>query len=101
MVRLFEGLGDHEGDRLALMADAVVLEHVQALADGRVHRALVRTISEPRRVAMGQDRDDAGRAFRRRAVDGRNAAVRDRAAHDDAVRLAGLVELGGVGGARQ
>ena len=101
MVRLFEGLGDHEGDRLALMAHPVVLEHVQALADGRVHRTLVRAIGEPRRVAVRQDRDDAGRAFRRRAVDGGNAAVRDRAPHDDAVRLAGLVELGGVGGARR
>ena len=37
VVRLFEGLGDHEGDRLALMVHPVVLEHVQALADIRVH----------------------------------------------------------------
>ena len=42
----------------------------------------------------------AGGSFRGRAVDGGNAAVRDRAPHDHAVRLAGLVELGGVGGAR-
>ena len=38
MVRLFEGLGDHEGDRLALMVHPVVLEHVQALTDSRVRQ---------------------------------------------------------------
>ena len=101
VVRLFEGLGDHEGDRLALMVHPVVLEHVQALTDGRVHGALVRAIGKPRRVAVGQDGDDAGRPFRRRAVDGSNAAVRDRAPHDGAVRQARHVELGGVGGARR
>ena len=60
VVRLFEGLGDHEGDRLALMVHPVVLEHVQALTDIRVHSALVRAISKPRRVAVRQDGDDAG-----------------------------------------
>ena len=42
VVGLFEGLGDHERDRLALMVHPVVLEHVQALADVRVHDGLVR-----------------------------------------------------------
>ena len=87
---LFERFGDHERDRLALMAHPVVLEHVQALTDFGVDDGLVRAIGKPRRVAMRQDRDDAGRPFRRRAVDGSDAAVRDRAPHDDAVRLAGL-----------
>ena len=89
MVRLFECIGDHEGDRLALMVHAIVLEHVQALADIRVHAALVRPIGKPRRVAVGEDRDHAGRPFRRRAVNRGNAAVRDRAPHDGAVRLSG------------
>ena len=39
VVRLFERIGDHEGDRLALMAHPVVLEHVQALTDSRVDGA--------------------------------------------------------------
>ena len=33
VVGLFERIGDHEGDRLALMAHPVILEHVQALTD--------------------------------------------------------------------
>ena len=44
MVGLFERIGDHERDRLALMAHAVVLQHVQALTNVRVDRGLVRAI---------------------------------------------------------
>ena len=51
--RLFERLGDHDRDRLAVEAHPIVLEHVQALADGRVDHALVLRVSEPRRVADG------------------------------------------------
>ena len=36
VVRLFERIGDHERDRLALMVHPVVLEHVQAFTDVRV-----------------------------------------------------------------
>jgi hypothetical protein len=44
VIGLFERSGDHEGDRLALMAHAVVLQHVQALTDRRVHHCLVLAI---------------------------------------------------------
>jgi hypothetical protein len=96
--RLFESVGDHERNRLALMAHPVVLEHVQALTDRRVHDGLVRAIGDPRRITKRQDGDDAGSPFRCRAVDGSDAAVRDRATHDDAVRHAGHVKFGGIGG---
>jgi hypothetical protein len=44
------------------MADPLVLEHVQALTDDRVHEGLVLAVGEPRRVAVRQDGDDAGLA---------------------------------------
>jgi hypothetical protein len=44
MVGLFERIADHERDRLALMARAVVLKHVQALAKCRVHHGLMLAI---------------------------------------------------------
>src|SRR4051812_31519508 len=82
IVRLFECFGDHESDRLALMAHPVVLQYVQALTHVRVYRGFVLAISKSRHIAMGHDRHHAGRAFRRRALDGGDAAVRDRAPHD-------------------
>src|SRR5204862_6870349 len=96
---LFKGLGDHESDRLALMADTIVLEQMQPLTEIRVDGASVMSICETRRVEMREHTKNARRAFRRRAIDGGNAAVRDRAPDDHAVRLAGLVEFGCVGGA--
>ena len=83
---LLEGLGDHERDRLALMVHPVVLEHVQALTDGWVREALVRSVGEPRRVAVGQDREHAGRPFGLRRVDRSDAAARDGAPHDGGMR---------------
>src|ERR687892_726213 len=81
------------------MAHPIVLEHVQALTDDRVDEGLVLAIGQLRRVAVRQDSDDARCPFRRRAVDGSDAAVRHRAPHDCSVRQARHVELGGVGGA--
>src|SRR5437773_9939163 len=78
------------------MADAVVLEHMQSLADVRIDDGLVLAIGELRRVAMRHDDDDAGCAFCSGAVDGSDAAFRHRAAHDRAMRMARYVELGGV-----
>src|SRR2546421_11734396 len=98
MDRPFERIGDHKCDWLALMAYAVVLEHVQTLANGRVDHGLVGTIGKPRRVSVRQDSNHAGRPFCRRTVDGGDAPVRDRAAHDGAMRLPRHIELGCVSG---
>ena len=49
---LLECVGDHKGDRLALMAHPVILEHVQAFTDVRIDEGPVRAIGEPRRVAV-------------------------------------------------
>src|SRR5882757_8227370 len=81
------------------MVHPVVLEHMQPFTQVRVNRALVRAIGEPRRVAVCENGDDARRPFRSPAVDGSDAAVRHRASHDRAMRLARHVELGGVSGA--
>ena len=75
MVRLFEGVGDHERDRLSLMMHMIVLEHVQAFTNIRVHGAFVMPIGKPRRIAVGQNGDHTGRPFRRRAVDGSDPAI--------------------------
>src|SRR5439155_591442 len=99
IVRLFERIGNHEGERLALMVHTIVLEYVQALTDSRVWGALVRAISKPRRVAVRHGGDDTGRSFRCRTVDGCNAAIGDRTPHDGAVRQTWYVELGSVRGA--
>ena len=53
MGRLFDSVGDHERDRLALMAYPLVLQHLQALTDGCVDHGLVRPVGKPGRVAMG------------------------------------------------
>jgi hypothetical protein len=66
---LFERPGDHERDRLALMVDPIVLQHVQALADNGVRQALVLAIGEPRRIAVCQNSQNAGRPFSLGRVD--------------------------------
>src|SRR5437899_12631779 len=78
------------------MADAVVLQHMQALADVRIDDGLVLAIGELRRVAMRHDDEDAGCAFCRNGVDGSDAAFRHRAAHDRTIHMARYVELRGV-----
>src|ERR1041384_3801042 len=98
MGRLFEVLWDHERDRLAMTANAIVLEEMQPLTDIRVDGTSVRSICKPWRVEMREHNKHAARSFSRRAVNGSDAAARDGAAHDDAMRLARLVELGGVRG---
>ena len=94
---LFEGVGHHERDRLALMIDTVVLKHVQAFTDGWVGEALVGAIGEPRRIAVCQDREHAGRSFSLRRVDRSDASVRDRAPDDGGVREVRYFEFGGIG----
>lgn len=59
------------------MVDAIVLEHAEALADRGIHHGLVGAIGEPRGVTVSEHGDDAGQAFRSRAVDGGDAAARD------------------------
>src|SRR5438105_4456144 len=81
------------------MAHAIILKHMQALADVRIDDGLVLAIGELRRVAMRQHGNDAGCAFCSGGVDGSDAAFRHRAAHDRAMRVSGHIELGGIGGA--
>src|SRR6266550_3805966 len=78
------------------MADAIVLQHMQPLANVGIDERLVCAIRELWRFVMCEDDDDAGCALRSHGVDGRDAAFRHRAAHDRAVRVAGDVELRSV-----
>ena len=48
VLRIVQRLGDHDGDRLTVKVHLVVLQHVQALADGRIDRPLVRAIGKAR-----------------------------------------------------
>ena len=52
-----------------LMIHTVVLKHVQAFTDGCVGEALMGAIGEPRRIAVCQDREHAGRSFSLPRVD--------------------------------
>ena len=61
VARLFQRFSDDERNRLALMAYSVVLQHVQTLTYLGIGSRLVRAIREPRRVAMRQHSDDAGK----------------------------------------
>ena len=61
--RLLQGFGDHERNRLTLMVHAIVLEHMQAFADGGIGGAMVLAIGEPRRVLVRKHGEDAWRAF--------------------------------------
>src|SRR6266704_6917818 len=56
----------------------------------------MRPIRKPRSIAVREDGHDARRAFRRRAVDGSDAAFRHCAPNDGAVRDTPHVELRGV-----
>src|SRR5215210_8317320 len=54
--RLFKRLSYDKGDGLSLMVDLVILQHVQSLAHGRVHRRSVLAIGKLRHVIMREDR---------------------------------------------
>ena len=96
---LLERVRDHEGDGLTLMANPIVLEHVQALAVRRIHPRLVRAIGEPGGIEVGQDREHAGGLLGRARVEGDDAASRDGARDDRRVgQVRTGVELGRVGG---
>src|SRR4051794_23975609 len=95
---LLKRISDHEANRLTLMADPVVLKHVQPLADVRINGAFVRRISELRRVAMRQHRKNAFCLFSRCSLDGGYAAVCDRASYDSAMRHSRYVEFCGIRG---
>src|SRR5436190_912576 len=99
MVGLFEGLGDRERNRLALMTDLIILEHMQTFTNIRIDKRFVSTIGEPRRVSMRQDRHYARSAFRHRSIDGSDTAARNRAPHDDAVGLPRPIEFRSIAGA--
>ena len=94
---LFQRFGNHERDWLPLLNDPIVLEHVEALADCRIDGGVVLAIGEPRRVPVRQNDDDPGHPLRRLGIDRSDPATRDGAAHDRRVRLAGHIELGGIG----
>ena len=94
--RGLEGLGDDEGDRLAGVADAVVLQRLDAPAEDR--GLGVGVLGERRAVRRGHHRDDAGMGLGGGDVERGDAAAGDRAGGIDGVEQALGVVVGGVGG---
>ena len=89
---------DRDGDGLPEKSDLIVLEHVEALAHGRIDEPVVLLVRQARCVVVGEDRDHAGKAHRGARIDRHDPAQSDRAGNDYGMRLAGLVELRRVAG---
>ncbi|EKX64454.1 hypothetical protein STRIP9103_00109, partial [Streptomyces ipomoeae 91-03] len=84
VLRGLQGGGDHDGDRLAVEEDSVVLEDPQPVAR-RVVRPAVVAVGQLRRVAVTDHPQHSGLGFGRAGVDGRDAATADAAIDDDSV----------------
>ena len=80
MLGVLERVGQDERDRLALMADLVVLER-----DPRGGRGRHRRRGQPRQVGMGEHASDTGQRLRLLGIDPPQAAGRDRSADEHAV----------------
>ncbi len=79
MVGLLLRLGEHDGDRLAVPVDAVILHDRQVVGTGGLGLAHERRrFIQLRGVAMGHHQDDARRRFGRSGVDLDDTAARDR-----------------------
>jgi hypothetical protein len=87
-------LGQHDRDRLALVADLVALHRHERRGQRRRGR-----LREPGQVSLGQHAHDAGRGQRGGCVDRRDPAGRDGCRDQDGVELALGVVVGRVGGA--
>src|SRR3712207_9076685 len=93
MVGVLQRIGDYQCDRLTLMADPVILKHVQPLAGYRINSRLVLAISQLRRVSVREDGENSRRLLRSLAVDRSDASTGRSTAHDHTMRLASRVEL--------
>ena len=96
VLRLREGFGDDEGDRLADEADAVLRQQgLRADIAGRAVAALARHRRQqgaepaPGELRPGEHGEHAGRLPRRRCVDRHDAGMGVRRAQDDAAGLPG------------
>ena len=79
MLGLLLRLGEHDGDRLAVPVDAIILHDRQVVGTGRLGLAHERRrFIELRGVAMRHHQDDARRRFGRGGVDLDDTAARDR-----------------------
>ncbi len=87
--------GNHQCDRLADIAHLVVLQHLDAEAEGR--HLLVRVMRQRRSIGWGQDFDDAGMRLGRSDVERRDTPACDATDGDDSVEHALWVVVGSVG----
>ena len=100
------GFGDHQGDRVADEADLLRLQD-RARRREELGAALAGDVDHDGELAdavgggvmPGQHRNDAGRRFRRRHVDRQDAGMRVRRAQHIGLRLAGPVDVVGIGAA--
>jgi hypothetical protein len=93
MFRLIEGIGNDDGYRLTKEADLIILKYVQPFAGDGVDDPLVRRIGQLWRIQVSYHHTDAGHALDRCAIDRNNTAEPNGRAHDDGVKLGGLIEL--------
>ncbi len=94
-VRRLQCLGHHEGDRLLGVADAIVLQRLEAEAE---HAVLAVGVEPQLRHVVGRVHlDHARMRLRRRHVERGDAPARDAAGRNDAVEQVVGVVVGGVG----
>ena len=92
--RRLEGLGDDHCDRLAGIADPVVLQEVHAEHEGV--RLLVRIACQRRTIARRHHLDDARMGLGSRDIHMGDASARDRGDGEDGVEKAVGVVVGGI-----
>lgn len=80
IARLLERLRDDKGDWLAVIEDAIILEF---------GKGAILPVPLHRRIAMGEDKDDAGRTFCGSGVDAGDPPASDTRLEDEADRRAG------------
>ena len=93
--RVLQRIGHDEPDRLAVVVDAIVLQHGELAPGWRLLERLVRDW-QSRRVARSEHREHAGHPFGGPRVGAPHAAARDRARHHHRVDCAGHRHLGRV-----
>jgi hypothetical protein len=78
--RGFERIGEHDGDRFAIVENSIVLQHA--------HRAFHTASAfglHARSICVGDNLDDARNGASRRLIDARDASLRDGGENQDAV----------------
>ncbi len=92
--RRLQGVADHHGDRLAGVADPVILQQIQL--EGERFADIVGMAREPGRVAGRHHRDDPGMGAGGIDVHRGDASARDAADRHHRVQQTGRVVVGGV-----